>query len=127
MTTTIVIPPKRGGIHPTYGKFIWGAKLNDNYELIEDNNSLYRFATQLRHEKTINSIERFLREARDTTTAIKFNGTLEPTVGNLNEIGKERNVTMLKRRIKEHGQQMFYWIRNIDGSVVWTLIFGFHC
>ena len=111
-------PPKRGGIHSIYGKFIGGSKLDDEYKLIEGTSSLYRFSTQRRHEKTITSIERALREARDTTTAIKFNGTLEPTAGNANEIGKERFVTLLKRRVKEHGQQTFYWIRDSDGKVI---------
>jgi hypothetical protein len=112
------VPPKRGGIHPTYGKFIGGAKLNDAYEIVSEENSLYRFSTQRRHEKTIMSIERALRESRDTTSAIKFNGTLEPTAGVANEIGKERFVTLLKKRVKEHGQQTFYWIRDTDGRVI---------
>ena len=84
-------PPKRGGIHSQYGKYIGGAKLNDNYEMSTGDNSLYRFATQRRHEKTITAIERSLREARDSITAIKFNGTLDTTPGNVNEIGKERH------------------------------------
>ena len=112
------IPPKRGGIHPTYGKFIGGSKLNNSYEAVGASNSLYRFSTQRRHEKTISSIERALRESRDSTTTIKFNGTLEPATGNSTEIGKERFVTLLKKRVKEHGLQTFYWIRDIDGKVV---------
>ena len=111
-------PPKRGGIHSQYGKYIGGAKLNDNYEMSTGDNSLYRFATQRRHEKTITAIERSLREARDSITAIKFNGTLDTTPGNVNEIGKERFITLLKKRVKEHGQQTFYWIRDSDGKVV---------
>ena len=127
MTTTEPIPPKRGGIHPTYGKFIGGARLNDAYEIVEGDNSLYRFFTQRRHEKTITSIERALRESRDTTTAVKFNGTLEPTDGNSNEIGKERFITLvLKKCVKEHGQQTFYWIRDTDNKVV-DLFDNAHC
>jgi hypothetical protein len=118
VTSPAVPPPKRGGIHPIYGKFIGGAKLDDEYKLVQGNNSLYRFSTQRRHEKTISSIERALRESRDSTTAIKFNGTLEPTDGNANEIGKERFVALLKKRVKEHGQQTFYWIRDTDSKLV---------
>ena len=55
---------------------------------------------------------------RHSTTTIKFNGTLKPATGNSAEIGKERFVTLLKKRVKEHGQQTFYWIRDIDGKVV---------
>ena len=74
----VAVPPKRGGIHPTYRKFIGGAKIDDNYRIVKGDNNLYRFSTQRRHEKTITSIERALREARDNVTTIKFNGTLEP-------------------------------------------------
>ena len=112
------VPPKRGGIHSTYGKFIGGSKLNDSYQTVGGSASLYRFSTQRRHEKTITSIERTLRESRDSTTTIKFNGTLEPEAGNSTEIGKERFVTLLKKRVKEHCQQTFYWIKDTDDSVV---------
>jgi hypothetical protein len=118
--------PKRGGIHLTYGKFIGGSKLNDSYETVTGDNSLYRFSTQRRHDNTITYIERALRESRDTTTAIKFNGTLEPTVGNANKIGKERFSTLLKKRVKEHGQQNFYLIQGSDKKVV-DLFDHAHC
>ena len=112
------IPPKRGGIHPTYGKFIGGSKLNDAYQTVGVSDNLYRFSTQRRHEKTITSIEQKLRDSRDSITTIKFNGTLEPKASVSTEIGKERFVTLLKKKVKEHGQQTFYWIRDTDGSVV---------
>ena len=114
----VVVPPKRGGIHPTYGEFIGGAKIDDNYRIVKGDNNLYRFSTQRRHEKTITSIERALREARDNVTDIKFNGTLEPTSGNANEISKERFVTLLKKKVKEHGQHSFYHIRDPDMTVI---------
>ena len=108
------VAPKRGGLHPTYGRFIGGSKLNDKYEM--DAEDLYRFSTQRRHEKTITSIERSLRDSRDTITSIKFNGTLEPSAANAAEIGKERFITLLKRRVKEHGQQTFYWVLDVNGT-----------
>ena len=118
VTEPSIKTPKRGGLHPNYGMFIGGAKLNNKYEMVAGDNSLCRFATQRRHEKDITAIERSLRESRDTTTAIKFNGTLETTPGNINEIGKERFIFALKRRVKEHGQQTFYWIRDTNNKVV---------
>jgi hypothetical protein len=118
-TVPAVVTPKRGGLHPTYGKFIGGAKLTDQYMLVPlTSGSYFRFFTQRRHEKTIGTIERDLREARDSTKSIKFNGTIDPTEGNLNEIGKERFIALLKKRVKEYGQQTFYWIRDSDGKVV---------
>ncbi|KAI2499352.1 hypothetical protein MHU86_15134 [Fragilaria crotonensis] len=117
--TTVIDPPKRGGIHPQFGRFIGGAKLNDSYETIGGNGaSLYRFSTQRRHEKTIASIEKTLIDTRDSTTGIKFNGTLEPGKDRPSEIGKERFITLLKKRVTEHGQQTFYHIKDTDGKVV---------
>ena len=113
------IPPKRGGIHPQFGRFIGGSKLNDAYETVGGSGiSLFRFSTQRRHEKTLASIEKTLRDARDSTTGIKFNGTLEPGKDNPSEIGKERFITLLKKRVVEHGQQTFYHIKDTDGKVV---------
>jgi hypothetical protein len=71
-TPTPEVPPKRGGIHPTYGKFIGGGGLNDAYEMSDSEFSLYRFSTQRRHEKTITSIESKLRDKCDDQTGIKF-------------------------------------------------------
>ena len=113
--------PKRGGTHPIYGRFLGGAKLTNEYKSdVPDGrgNGLYRFSTQRRHEKTIGNIERALQEARDSPTAIKFNGQLEPGDGNLTEIGKERFLLLLERRVIEHGQQTFYYVKDSDGNVV---------
>jgi hypothetical protein len=113
------VPPKRGGIHPQFGRFIGGSKLNDAYETVGGSGTgLFRFSTQRRHEKTLASIEKTLRDARDSTTGIKFNGTLEPGKDNPSEIGKERFISFLKKRVTEHGQQTFYHIMDTDGKVV---------
>jgi hypothetical protein len=113
------IPPKRGGIHPQFGRFIGGSKLNDAYETAGGSGTgLFRFSTQRRHAKTLASIEKTLRDARDSTTGIKFNRTLEPGKDNPSEIGKERFITLLKKRVIEHGQQTFYHIMDTDGKVV---------
>jgi hypothetical protein len=127
-------PTKRGGIHPTYGKLIGGAGLNDAYEMSAEDFSLHRFSTQRRHEKTITSIESALRDTYDSTTGVKFNGALEPTHGTPNEIGKERFLVLLKNRVKVYGQQTSYSIRDptcnkvvvrskthIESSLMWLL------
>ena len=111
--------PKRGGIHPQLGRFIGGARLNDSYQMISGSGAgLYRFSTQRRHEKTIGFIEQTLRDARDSITGLKFNGTLEPGKDNPSEIGKERFTSLLKKRVIEHGQQTFYYIKDTDDKVV---------
>ena len=112
------VPPKRGGIvHPQFGRFIGGSKLNDA-TVGGNGTGMFRFSTQRRHEKTLASIEKTLRDARDSTTGIKFNGTLEPGRDNPSEIGKERFITLLKKRVTEHGQRTFYHIMDTDGKVV---------
>ena len=118
-TTPPEPPPKRGGIHTTFGKFIGGSGRNDAYEVSSEDFSLYRFSTQRRHEKTITSIESTLNEKCESSTGIKFNGTLEPTLGSANEIGKEPFLVLLKKRVKEYGQQTFYWVRDpVSNKVV---------
>ena len=87
MASTVVVPPKRGGIHPVYGLYIGGSALDDSYKAVDS--SSYSYASQRRHVKTISSIERDLVTARDSTTTLKFDGKLEPVVGSTTEIGKE--------------------------------------
>ena len=112
-------PPKRGGIHSSYGVFIGGAKLGEDYKCVAPPGaSLYRFSSQRRNEKSISKIEENLRQARDSVTSIKFDGKLDPPDGNLTEIGKERFIQLIKRKVIEHGQQSFYCIRDTDGTVV---------
>ena len=74
--------------------------------------------TQHHHEKTIASIEQKLRDARDSVTTVKFSGQLEATDGLSTEIGKEKFISMLKEKVKEHGQQTFYAFKDYDGTVV---------
>ena len=69
--------PKRGGIHGTYGLFLGGSALDDDYKLTETQGN-YAFAAQRRNPKTITSIERDLMMSRDSTTSLKFDGKLEP-------------------------------------------------
>ena len=48
-------------------------------------------------------------ESKDTD---KFNGKLETTESSMeNELGKEFFVKQLKKKVRLHGQQMFYVIR----------------
>ena len=98
--------PKRGGIHPLYELYLGGSPLDDDYKPIELNS--YSYATQRRNIKTIASIERDLISARDSTTTLKFDGKLEPVVGSTTEVGKERFLQLLERRVEEHGHETFY-------------------
>jgi hypothetical protein len=109
------IPPKRGGIHPMYGVYIGGCPLGDDY--LPKKTLSYHFSSQRRHVKTISTIESNLIKARDSTITLKFNGQLEAVVGSATEVGKEKFLVMLKRKIEEHGQETFYHIQS-DAKVM---------
>jgi hypothetical protein len=109
--------PKRGGIHGTFGLYLGGSGLDDTYKLIEDRGN-YAFASQRRNPKTISSNERDLMNARDSTTSLKFDGKLEPVASSVTEISKERFLINLERRVEEHGQQTFYYVKNAEDKVV---------
>jgi hypothetical protein len=104
MTTTIE-RPKRGGIHPLYELYLGGSPLDSDYQPTEPDS--FSYATQRRNVKTIASIERDLTTARDSTTTLKFDGKLEPVVGSTTEVGKERFLQLLERRVEEHGHETF--------------------
>ena len=114
----IQVPPKRGGIDPIYGTYLGGASLDDEYKQTIDNQMTYQFASQRRNVKTISSIEQQLMIARDSVTTLKFDGRLESTVGSSTEIGKERLLKILSRRVEEHGQETFYHVKNSTGTVL---------
>jgi len=112
------IVPKRGGIDSVYGLYLGGSPLNDRYEQTVLPRLTYRYATQCRNVKTISSIEQQLMNARDGVTTLKFDGRLEATIGSSTEIGKERFLTLLGRRVEEHGQETFYYAKNANDEVV---------
>lgn len=112
------IAPVRGGIDSIYGIYIGGSPLDQNYKQTIRTRLTYRFATQRRHVKTISSIEQHLISARDSVTSLKFDGRLEATVGSATEIGKERFLSLLSRRVEEHGHETFYYAKNSSGEVV---------
>ena len=101
--------PKRGGIHPLYDLYLGGSPLDDEYRPIEANS--YSYASQRRNIKTIASIERDLTMARDSITTLKFDGKLEPVTGSTTEVGKERFLQLLERRVEEHGHETFYYVK----------------
>ncbi len=100
-----VVAPKRGGIHSVYGLYIGGSALDQEYKsTTAKGRSSYAFASHSRNVKTISSIERELVSARDSSTTLKFDGKLEAVVASATEIGKERFLTLLERRVEEHCQ-----------------------
>ena len=86
--------------------------------LLAEVEPLYRFSTQRCHEKIFASIKKALRGTHDATIGLKFNRTLKPGKDSPSEIGKERFITLLKKRVTKDGQQIFYHIKDTDGKVV---------
>jgi hypothetical protein len=107
--------PKRGGIHPLYDLYLGGSPLDNEYKPTEVDS--YSYASQRRNIKTIATIERDLTMARDSTTSLKFDGKLEPVIGSTTEVGKERFLQLLERRVEEHGQETFYYVKYEDKVV----------
>lgn len=102
-------PPRRGGEHPTYGIYIGGSELDNEYKLVGGRH--YKYTSQRRSAKVINSIEQALLKAIDSTELSKFNGSLETTPSTKdNELDKEAFVKQLKKKVRLHGQQSFYAI-----------------
>jgi hypothetical protein len=108
--------PKRDGLHPIYGVYIGGSPLDDTYK--QKSKITYSYALQRCNVKTISSIERNLIIIRNSTVTLKFDGQLEATTGSTVEIGKERFVALLKRRVEEHGQETFYHVQSSTGTVL---------
>ena len=101
------VPPKRGGQHPTYGVFIGGSFLDDQYRLTGTRH--YQYTSQRRSAKVVNSIEQALLTTIESKTAPKFNGNLEKTPSSSEyEIEKLNFIKQLKRKVQRHGQQTFY-------------------
>jgi hypothetical protein len=65
---------KRGGTHSIYGVFLGEVLAEAGWDMPT---ASYRFLTQRRDEKSVTKVERGLTDAREKTTTLKFNGTLE--------------------------------------------------
>ena len=113
MSSTV---PRRGGTHPTYGIFIGGNELDNSYRLMGTRH--YRFTSQRRSAKVINSIEQALINTIASKDSEKFNGSLEKTASTSEyEMDKETFIKRLKKKVQLHGQQTFYAVE-YDGEVV---------
>jgi hypothetical protein len=112
MTTLI---PKRGGTHPIYGVFLGGGSVRAGWNM---DDARYRSSSQRCDEKSVGKVERGLTDARDKTTTLKFNGTLDldVTQGSERELDKDQFVRTIEQLTQEHGQQVFYAIEK-DGTI----------
>jgi hypothetical protein len=107
--TTSLPTPKHGGIHPVYGLYIGWSSLNQAYEDI----GKLSYASQCSNKKGLASIKQHLMNAQDSSTSLKLDGKLEALGSSFTEMGKERFLTLLQRRVEEHGQQTFYFFNDM--------------
>jgi hypothetical protein len=107
--------PKRGGTYPIHVVFLGGGSVGPKWDM---DDARYRFSSQRRDEKSVGKVERRLTDARDKTTTLKFNGTLEldGTDGNERELDKDQFVRTIEKLTREHGQQVFYAIEK-EGTI----------
>jgi hypothetical protein len=100
---------KRGGTHPIYGVFLGGGSVEAGWDM---STARYRFSSQRHDEKSVGKVEGGLTDARDKTTTLNFNGTLEldGTEVSKRELDKDQFVCTIEQLTREHGQQIFYAI-----------------
>jgi hypothetical protein len=95
--------------------FLGGGSVGAGWDM---DDARYRFSSQRRDEKSVGKVERGLTDARDKTTTLKFNGTLEldGIEGSERELDKDQFVRTIEQLTREHGQQVFYAIEK-DGTI----------
>ena len=107
------VPPRCGGVHPTYGVYIGGSELDENYHLTGTRH--YKYTSQHWSTKVINSIEQALLNAIDSKDNLKFKGNLETTPSlEANKLDKDSFVKQLRKKVRLHGQQSLYTITYQD-------------
>ena len=110
------VPPRRGGVHPTYGIYIVGSELDENYCLTGTRH--LKYTSQCRSAKVITSIKQALLNTINSKENAKFKGNLETTPSSeANELDKESSVKQLGKKVRLHGQQSLYTITYQDQVV----------
>ena len=90
------MPLRRGGVHPMYGVFVGGSKLENTSHLIGSRH--YKITGQQRGGKVINSFEQALLTFIVSKETDKFNGHLEKTASaSENKMEKEIVIKCLKK------------------------------
>jgi hypothetical protein len=107
--------PKRGGTHSIYGVFLGRGSVEAGLDM---STARYRLSSQRRDEKSVAKVERGLTDARDKTTTLNFNGSLEldGAEGSEREFDKDQFVRTIEQLTREHDQQVFYAIEK-DGTI----------
>jgi hypothetical protein len=73
-TIAPIAVPTHGGTHGTHGVFLGGGAVELGWLMSK---ACYCFSTQRRDKCSVSKVEHGLIDARDKTTTLKFNGTLE--------------------------------------------------
>jgi hypothetical protein len=111
--TTTPSAPKNDGIHSVYGLYIGGSSLNQVYEGV----AKFSHASPCYNEKGLAAIKQNLVNACDSSTSLEFDGKLE-AVGSFTIEMKKRFLTLLQCCVEEHGQQTFYFSKDVHNTMV---------
>ena len=106
-----------------YGIYQGGSELDNNYELVLM--QTYNFTTQLRTPKQLSLSETKLMDARNDSSAMKFNGKLEATASDINEFDKEQFIRALMDKVRFYGLETFFFLPNSSGRMV-SLMTEYH-
>ena len=116
--TTTTTTPRRGGNNTTFGTFVGGSVLNNEYKLTKTNN--FKSSSQLRTSKTLSTLENTLNATLLDSSSLKFNGRLD-TTSTTTEINKEQFIVAVRRMVKKFGFQSLFSIPSQDGLKMMTL------
>lgn len=117
-----MITIKRGGTHPILGDYLGGSKLNIEYKLIKKNS--YKYISQLCNVKQLSANKTKLREERNSTSTLKFDGKLELTNSmNSNKMDKEQIFQCIQENIIFYGLQTFFYLPDLSNQMRNLVIF----
>jgi hypothetical protein len=108
--------PKRGGLHPIFGAFLGGSRMDETYHLVTPK---FHCVSQLRTVKQLQAIQTSLEQARDSTTSLKFHGNLElDDLKTTTELDKKNFIKRVDRLVETYGLQGFFYMKALDGKMV---------
>ena len=110
--------PKRGGNHPVYGEYQGGSEIDDHYGQIISGARTFKYPSQLRNLKQLSSNQKTLMDNKKDISMIKFDGVLELSTDNINQLDKEQFIKAVADEVKYYGLQSFFSMPRDNGSMV---------
>ena len=108
--TPPIVPPRRGGTHPSFGIYVGGDSLTTDYHLAS--NQTYNSTSQLRNQKNVTVVETSLHAQKSDTTSLKFNENLEVSTSSLTEYNMEGFMRAVGETVERFGFEPFFYIKH---------------